>query len=280
MSPDQFWFSEEGGPAGSPTWASLEVFERERIPLRAIAGTSMGAVVGAMVVAWGSAGAALERWREALRQELIPSVPPLRRLPEPHEHPLLQVARRVRNRIVVSMVVNRATVLDGRALLRAFEYLVPPRDLTELQVPVLVVATDLDTGEEVWIRQGALGQVLAASCAIPGLLPAVRVDDRLLLDGGVVAEVPVEAGRSLGWPVVAVDVSMVLPPLKRDGLVLDTMMRSQMMTSTLLRRHQLRGASLVVRPEVGHATWADWVLFDDLVAAGRRAAEDFLGIAH
>ena len=93
------------------------------------------------------------------------------------------------------------------------------------------------------------------------------------------AEVPVSAGRSLGWPVVAVDVSMALPPPNRNGLVLDTMMRTQMMTSTLLREQQLQGANLVVRPEVGHATWADWAMFDDLVAAGRRAAEELLGIA-
>jgi NTE family protein len=257
----------------------LEVFEREGITLRGVAGTSMGAVIGAMVVAWGSTEATVGRWREALRQQLIPTVPPLRRLPGPHEHPLAQVARRIRNRIVVSMAVNRATVLDGRALLRAFEFLVPARDLSELETPVLVVATDLETGAEVWLRQGPLGQVLAASCAIPGLLPAVTADDRLLVDGGVVAEVPVRAGRSLGWPVVAVDVSMTLPPLHRDALVLDTMMRSQMMTSTLLRAHQLGQACMVVRPQVGHATWADWPLFEELVAAGRRAAEELLGVS-
>jgi len=268
-----------GGARGFAHLGVLEVFEREGIALRGIAGTSMGAVIGTMVAAWGSAEATVARWREALRRRLIPTVPPLRRLPEPHEHPLAQVARRIRDRIVVSMAVNRATVLDGRALLQAFEFLVPSRDLTELETPVLVVATDLETGDEVWLRQGALGLVLAASCAIPGLLPAVRVNDRLLIDGGVVAEVPVRAGRSLGRLVVAVDVSMALPSLRRDGLVLDTMMRSQMMTSNLLRAHELRRANLVIRPEVGHATWADWQLFDELVDAGRRAANGLLGIS-
>lgn len=267
-----------GGARGFAHLGVLEVFERERIPLRAIAGTSMGAVIGTMVTAWGSVEAAVEVWREALRRQVIPSVPPLRRLPELHEHPLLQVARRIRNRIVVAMAVNRPAVLDGRALLRAFELLVPQQDLSELRLPLLAVATDLETGDEVWLRQGNLGQVLAASCAIPGLLPAVRIGERLLVDGGVVAEVPVRAGRSLGRPVVAVDVSMALPSLHRDGLVLDTMMRSQMMTSALLREHQLRGASLVVRPQVGHATWADWPLFEELVDAGRRAAEELLGV--
>jgi hypothetical protein len=74
-----------------------------------------------------------------------------------------------------------------------------------------------------------------------------------------------------------VDTSMDVPKLGSNDLALDTMMRTQMMTSRLVRRADLDRASAILRPQVGHATWADWGRFDELVAAGRRAAEEYLG---
>ena len=114
--------------------------------------------------------------------------------------------------------------------------------------------------------------------AIPGVVPAVEIDGQPLVDGGVVAEVPSNAAREVGWPVVAVDVSMDVPPLSNDDLVLDTMMRTQMMTARLLRQRQLRSADLVIRPDVGNARWAEWQRFDEFVELGRVATREFLGL--
>ncbi len=253
------------------------MLEQERVRPRAVVGCSMGALVGAMVLAHGSAGAAVGRWREAIERRLVPPVPPLRRLAAVHEHPLAQIARRVRNRIVVAMAVNRQTVLDGTALVRAVDFLLPDLDIAALPGPFVAVATDLATGEEVRLCGGSLRRAVAASCAIPGLLPAREVDGRCLLDGGVVAEVPVAAARDLGWPVLAVDASLDLPPVTDDDLVLDTLMRAQLIGGALLRARQLAAATWVVRPRVGHATWADWDRFEELVEAGRAAARLWLG---
>jgi len=269
-----------GGARGFAHLGVLQVLDEQRLPVRAIAGTSMGAVVGAMYLAYGSASDAIVRWRQAIEAELIPPVRPLRnRLDQgSQEHPLLQVARRVKNNIVVAFAVNRTTVLDDEDLVRAFEFLVPDLAVEELRCPFFAVATDLESGVETRLGSGDLRQVLKASSSIPGLLPSVEVDGNILVDGGVVAEVPVKAARQLGWPVVAVDVSMDVPPLSQDDLVLDTMSRTQLMTLTLLRQEELKHADDIMRPDVGHLTWADWDRFDELVAAGRTAAEKFFGI--
>jgi NTE family protein len=142
---------------------------------------------------------------------------------------------------------------------------------------LVVVATDLDNGKEVRLRRGSLRPALDATSAIPGMVPAVEVDGRRLVDGGVVAEIPVVAARDEGWPVVAVDTSMDIPPIAMDDLVLDTMWRTQMMTARLLRRRQLRSATHVIRPRVGNARWAEWYRFDEFVEAGRVATREFLG---
>jgi NTE family protein len=249
------------------------------MPVRAVAGTSMGAVAGAMYLASGSAGAAIARWRRAIAEELVPPVRPLnRRMDEGlRENPLLQAARKIREHVVVAFAVNRTTVLDGDDLDGALRFLIPDMTIDELPVPFVAVATDLDDGSEVRLRTGDLRLALKASGAIPGLLPSVDIGGRSLVDGGVIAEVPVAAARSLGRPVVAVDVSMNIPEISPGDLALDTMMRTQMMTARLVRRASLEQASLVLRPRVGHATWADWTRFDELVDAGRRSAREYLG---
>jgi NTE family protein len=240
----------------------------------------MGAVVGAMYLAYGSSSRTYAKWRRAIDEEIIPPVRPFRnKLTEaPQEHPLFQVARKIRNQIVVAVAVNRTTVLDDQDLVRSFEFLVPDIRLEDLPAPFMAVATNLEDGSEARLTSGNLRQVLRASSSIPGLLPAVEIDGRKLVDGGVVAEVPVRAARTVGWPVVAVDVSMDIPPLSDDDLVFDTLTRTQLMTLNLLRREELFHAADIIRPNVGRATWADWSKFEQLVEAGRAAAKRFLGI--
>jgi NTE family protein len=270
-----------GGARGFAHLGVLQVLDEVGLPVRAIVGTSMGAVVGAMYLAYGTAARAIDLWREALAKDLIPSVRSIGRVPDADakEHPLIQVARRIHNRVVISFAMNRSTVLDETALTEALEFLCPDLQFSDLPKPLVVIATNLETGAEVRLRSGPLRPAMVASSAIPGMVPAVEIDGQPLVDGGVVAEIPSNAGREVGWPVVAVDVSLDVPPLSGDDLVLDTMMRTQMMTARLLRERQLRSATLVIRPEVGNARWAEWNRFDEFIDAGRNATLEFLGLS-
>ncbi len=94
---------------------------------------------------------------------------------------------------------------------------------------------------------------------------------------GVVAETPVREAKAAKRPVFAVDVSMDLGERSDDDIALDTMMRTQTMTAAVLRQHQLHEARWVLRPKVGHATWSDWDLFEELVEAGAKAMRGWLG---
>lgn len=78
----------------------------------------------------------------------------------------------------------------------------PDVDIESLGVEFLAVATDLDSGREIWLREGSLAHAVKASMAMPGLFPAVRHDGSWLVDGGLVNPVPVSACRALGADIV------------------------------------------------------------------------------
>ena len=74
--------------------------------------------------------------------------------------------------------------------------------LENLPIPFACVATELDTGREIWLKQGSLRQSVRASCGMPGILTPTRVDDRWLVDGAVVNPVPISLARAMGAEVV------------------------------------------------------------------------------
>lgn len=266
-----------GGARGFVHIGVMRVLDDLSIPVRAVVGTSMGSLMGAMYLVHGSSEAVEEAWRRIMDDGILPAVRQVKRVPraEKKEHPLLQVARQIKDRVVVSFALNRSTVLDGSDLDAAVDALLPDLCVEDLSVPFTAVATHLESGAEVRLHTGSLRDAVKASSAIPGMVPARTIEGRDLVDGGVVAEVPVAAARDVGRPVLVVDASMDVPPLAEDDTALDTMMRTQMMTSRLLRRRQLADATWVIRPEIGHVAWADWGAMDEMIDAGERAARAF-----
>ena len=158
----------------------LEVLVAEGIPVHAIAGTSAGAIVGALFAAGVPTD---EIARIALETSWLDLFHP--RLPH-------------------------AGLLPGEGLERFLERILPAKTFEELRLPFAAVATELETGRRVDIASGPLAHGVRASCSLPVLLEPVRAGGRLLVDGGVSSQIPVRAAReTLGASrVVAVDVNV------------------------------------------------------------------------
>ena len=172
------------GSGGARGWAHLGVLQalREKgIEVDVVAGTSMGAVVGAFLAAG----------RENVLRELAQDLDWKRLRP-----------------FFWEVSLSRSGLTDGRKLLEEFRKMLGLREFRELDLPFRAVATDLHTGEEVVLSSGNLLQAVRASISIPGLFSPVPVGKRFLLDGGLVNPVPVSVARAMGaQTVVAVDVS-------------------------------------------------------------------------
>ena len=265
-----------GGARGLAHVGVLEVVEEAGIPVAGIAGTSAGAVVGAMWLALAGGEAVVERWRRFLEAGIAPPLPDIRLTDtvSSRDNPIFQFARRIRNGAVVALALERTSLVTHEQLENALAFLLPDVPIESLPLPFAAVATDFDTGEPVALRRGRLLTALAASSAIPAVVPPYSVGKRNLIDGGTVADVPVAQARLLAnRPVVAVDVGERWPAEDTGAITLPrAMLRGANMTHRALRETLLHDADLVIRPDVGGSHWSEFGRFEELRAAGRDAA--------
>lgn len=149
----------------------LKVLEEAAIPVYCIAGTSIGAFIGALY----AAGVPVQRM-ETVARELD-----WRKLAK-----------------LLNPTVPTTSLVDGRKLLDFIAELLPVQSFEALRLPLAVTATDIETGESLIIRQGNLLEALQAALAFPGIFPPVRFGSRFLVDGGLCNPVPADVARHLG----------------------------------------------------------------------------------
>ncbi len=145
-------------------------------------------------------------------------------------------------------------------------------DLTEAPIPVRIVATDLAAGEAVVFSSGPVDLAVAASCAVPGLFRPVEHEDRLLVDGGIVSNLPVRLARGLGvGPVVASD--LLSPgPHPTPEHIFDVLIRSMTLMVSLAPTGEREKADLLITPHTHTYNSADLRHSDELIAEGYAAA--------
>ncbi len=263
-----------GGVRGLAHLGVLAEFEAAGVPLGGVAGTSSGALMAALWLTRGSAGA-IARVHEFVRAGLATSLPDLAAA-RPGGSWRARLAH-LRALSALGRLLVRRNVLSLEEMMHRIGFLLAETRIEELPLPFVAVATDNASGREVRLRHGSVRLAVAASSAMPGLVAPVPWDELRLQDGGAVAEIPVAAARELGSPVIAVEVSEGLPAADPDhDRFPRAMFRAAAMGWQALRQRLLAEADAVIAPAVNDLHWADYGAVDHAVEAGRRAARAFL----
>jgi len=242
-----------GGARGAAHIAVLRLLEEMHIPVDYIAGTSMGAVVGGLYAS-GLTPDEIEKaltetdWSDALSDRTRYRDLAYRRKEDEKRYLTAIDAGFRKGRIVLPRGLQSGQKL--RFLLQS--YLIPVatvHDFSKLPIPFKAVAADIETGEAVVLDHGNLAEVIRASMSIPGVFSPIELDGKLLVDGGVANNVPVDVVSAMGADVViAVDVGS--PLMKREQLGSFLAVTSQVLT-ILTRQNaerQLGGADIVLQP--------------------------------
>ena len=206
-----------GGARGAAHVGVLKVLEDMHVPIDAIAGTSMGAVVGGLYAS-GLNARQIEKlmtsinWQDAFRDRPSREDLTLRRKQE-DETFLVKFPLGLRG----GHVVLPRGLIQGQRLIETLRRLTLPvariSDFDQLPTPFRAVATDLETGEAVVMGSGDLTSAMRASLSGPGVFSPVEREGRLLVDGGIADNVPVDIARAMGVDVVIV-VDVGFPLLK------------------------------------------------------------------
>jgi len=268
-----------GGARGAAHVGVIKVLEAEGVPIDFIAGTSMGAIVGGLYAA-GLSTEAIER--ELLEQDwdrLLDDRPPyrdllFRRKEERRLYPVDFEIGFQRGRLVLP-----SGILSGQNLALELRRLLLPiagvTDFDRLAIPFKAVGADIETGEMVILDDGDLPRALRASMAIPGVFTPIEIDGRLLVDGGIANNLPVDVVRAMGADVViAIDVSE--PLLERGEL--DSLVGIANQALNLLTRQnmepRLADADVLIQPDVTPFGVMSFERAAEIVAAGEKAARD------
>lgn len=266
-----------GGARGIAEIGVLQVLEERGVPVDCIAGTSMGAVMGSLFAS-GHSAARIEAIVRGIDWESVASGRPKRRLvPISHREevpPVLRVGFDLSGFRLPEGAFSDYRM--GRVLIRnlAGPDLEAGRSFDRLCVPFRAVATDLSSGERVVLASGSLSRAVRASMSVPVALPPVAWKGRLLVDGGVTDNIPVDVARELGGElVIAVDVTSPPPNPSRP---LDALGVAHRLSDVLIRarnRQYRRPADVTIEPAIGDHDFGDYSRFDWLIARGREAAE-------
>jgi len=270
-----------GGAKAAASIGVLKVLVRENIPVAAIAGTSMGAGVGGMFAA-GYSPDEIEKiflsndWNDIFNDT-------------PARAFLTQEQKDAASRHLLEFTFYRGSfmapsglsagqkltnLLAGKTLAASFE---SNFDFNKLKIPYRAIATDIETGDSVAIDRGMLHEAMRASTAIPLVFQPVEIQGRLLVDGGLVNNLPVEVVRSMGVDVVlAIDASAKLEKKDRLTSLFEIMSQS---ISLQVRRESERQASLadlVITPDTSEYSFTDFPAMHEIVKQGEEAAREAL----
>lgn len=261
-----------GGARGLAQIGVLKVLERARVPVSFVAGTSAGAVIGAVYATSETASQAEERILQHLSSTGIGFNT------ETFQALAKSNARRPAGLLGMLGTLRRAarpggSLIGGDAMRASLRRLLGEATFAGARIPFAATALDLMTGRRVIFAVGSLVDAVYASSAIPGLFEPLCIGDHVLVDGGWAEPVPVNTCHHLGAiHVVAVDVADRHVHETERGAV-STALLADALARQLLEESQLKEADFVVRPEVAIRHFADFSDPAGLIAAGEQAAE-------
>ncbi len=265
-----------GGARGLAHVGVLKVLERARVPIDLIAGTSMGAIIGGLYAS-GMSASELEsellqvNWETVFASRVDRQLLSQRRKDEDFE-----IATAVELGMRNGELRAPLGALSGRGLETLLRrYTLPVRSVRhfdQLPIPFRAVATDMETGQPVVLAQGDLALALRSSMSVPGVFAPTEIDDRILGDGGLVNNVPVDVIRAMGADVVIV-VNIGTPLSGREALSSVGGLTGQMiniLTEQNVQRSlaKLTPADVLITPSLGPLSAGDFDKVRDFIGLG------------
>lgn len=265
-----------GGVRGLAHIGIIRALEKD-IPIDMIAGTSMGALIGAHYALNIDIRLLEDKVMQILDGKEIKEIEKIisGRSPVDEKKIIMQtLITFVKKIYLLNLRAIKRWVFSGKEISWIFDYLGLDVDFNQTKIPFCCLSADLRTGDEVIMDKGNMKEAILASVSLPGVFPPVKRGKRLLVDGGIIGNVPVDAARAMGADlVIAVGVEAHVDYNKKLGNGLDIMFQADAIRADKLCQTRLGNADIVIYPEVGDISWAKFSEAANCIKAGEQAAE-------
>ncbi len=216
----------------------LEGLTRYGVPIDIVTGTSMGAIIGAMYATQPDVAAIKQRFADYIKSDEFDEsgFNFFKELDSHDEGILAELGRRARRGMFNALMVTKTALVNDKTAAMSYAYLLEDLNVEQTRIPFAAVALDLVSGEAVTLNRGRLRDVIAASCAMPGVLNPVNLNGHMLVDGGWAETVPIRAARQLGADfVIAVDVGDSLRAFNEPRNAFDVIARADALARSALK---------------------------------------------
>lgn len=232
-----------GAVLGAAHIGVLKAIEELHIPVKYVTGTSIGAFVGAFY-AFGHS------WSD-----------------------IREIAKELKWLDISGISLSQFGVLSNKKMGDLIEKHVGEKTLTTAKKPLAMVATDLSNGEKVVLNDAPVAQAVMASTCIPGVFVPVEIDELMLVDGGIVENVPVTPLQDMGADyIIGVDLNAGDIDNKKPGNIVEVLLKSFQFTLNTSAKLQMEKADLLIQPDLSAFNRVDIDQVEDLMDAGYKAA--------
>ncbi len=262
-----------GGAKGLAHIGIIEVLEEHGIKPDCVAGTSIGSIIGAIYCLNGSADNLRSTAIGMIHSEEFKNLE-LDKFYTDAENIFERFKKEVFEKFYFGALLFKKSHSKIEVTKRLYNNLFGDKTFKDCKIAFTCNALDIQSGDEIMFRSGPLAAAVQASCAIPGIFPPFIKDNRILVDGGVIDNTPIEPLRKLGAGIVLTAYLGSRPQFKG---IPDTgfriSQRAQSFVRYYLDQNILTLSDCIIAPDVVKFHWADFSAIEELVQAGRRAAE-------
>lgn len=265
-----------GGALGLSHVGVIKWLEQNRVPIHAVTGTSMGALVGGLYASGRNAAEMEQFIGEVDWQEMLARTPQFqqlafRRKEDQREYPsAFEFGLRKGIQFPSGLSAGHGVGLTIARFAAPYHEL---GSFDELPTPFRCVATDLVKGREVVFDKGSLGEALRASMSLPAIFAPVKKDGMLLVDGGVLNNIPVDLAKQMGVDVVIAVVLDKPPEVEKLNNLLAIAGRSISVMIAANERASIGAADLIVMPILEGLGAGDYLRWSEFVERGVAASE-------
>ncbi len=268
-----------GGARGLAHIGVLKALQKNKIKVDIVAGSSIGAIIGALFSLNPDAYSCEKIVSDFLKREELTKLNCFIVETNTKENRLIfeRSFAFVKDIYLWNLRIIKKWLIDPKPFRRLISDLLRNSNFRDLKIPFICVACDLRTGQVVNLDSGSLVDAVLSSSAIPGIFPPMKFDGRFLIDGGIIEAVPACAARQSGANfVVGVDVSEKIISEDVSNKSIDVFFRAQEIRKYHLNHLKLKNCDFVISPEVEQVNWADFSQGSFCIRKGQEKTEKLI----